>query len=73
MGSQEWREGKHQCPKCGIEYTLYSTKWPDRDPGRVRCKCGTVLMSWSGSRTYGVRFSDGCEGEEEYGPAKKAD
>lgn len=61
-------EGSHACPKCGIEFELTSTKWPERDPGRVECKCGCVLKSWGGSRTYSVRFKDGTSGIEKYRP-----
>ncbi len=57
------REGDKKCEKCGEEYTLYSHKWPARERGWAKCKCGEKLIEWNGSRGYSVRFKDGTAGE----------
>lgn len=42
------------CSDCGRKYRLKKTNVPMRDKDELRCRCGSVLISWNGGVIYSI-------------------
>jgi hypothetical protein len=51
--------------KCGRVWRVEDgDKWIQREPGKIICKCGQPIASWSGSREYRAALVKGLPEDE---------